>query len=162
GPSVVATFTSPSPEAAVYGFYGRRARAAGWHATKTNARGEPFTWTKTFPDGAPAYLSLLHLARRSGGVPPHYVLTGSIWPGFVRSPSEDRGVPRAALSEEALESRWEAAPAVLVVIGLQIVLALVSRSEDWTLSGLPWWVWLVPVAFEAALLVPLAFDRPRH
>ena len=78
GPSVVATFTSPSPEAAVYRFYGRRAKAAGWRATKTNARGETFTWTKTFPDGAPAYLSLLHLARRSGGVPPHYVLTGSI------------------------------------------------------------------------------------
>ena len=47
-------------------------------------------------------------------------------------------MPRDALSEEALESRWEAAPAILVVIGLQLVLALVSRSEHWTLSGLPW------------------------
>jgi hypothetical protein len=78
GPSVVATFTSPAPAAAVYRFYGRRALAFGWRLTKTDAHGEPFTWTKTFPDGAPAYLSLLRLSRASGGVPPHYVLTGSI------------------------------------------------------------------------------------
>jgi hypothetical protein len=78
GPSLVATFTSPAPEGVVYRFYRRVAKAAGWRATKRNANGLPFTWTKTFPDGAPAYLSLLHLDRRSGGVPPHYVLTGSI------------------------------------------------------------------------------------
>jgi hypothetical protein len=64
--------------------------------------------------------------------------------------------------EEAFESRWEAAPAVLIVIGLQVVLALVSLREHWTLAGLSWWVWLVCVGPEAALLVPLAFDRPRH
>jgi hypothetical protein len=69
---------------------------------------------------------------------------------------------RDALREEQFESRWEAAPAVAVVIGLQLLLASVSRSQHWSLSGLPWWVWLVPVALEAALLVPLAFDRPRH
>jgi hypothetical protein len=78
GPSVTSTFTSPAREASVYGFYRRRARAAGWRTTKTNARGLPFTWTKTFPDGAPAYLSLLHLDRSVRGVPPHYILTGSI------------------------------------------------------------------------------------
>ena len=64
--------------------------------------------------------------------------------------------------EEAFESRWEAAPAVLIVIGLQVVLALVSLKEHWTLATLHWWVWLVCVGPEAALLVPLAFDRPRH
>jgi hypothetical protein len=78
GPSVVATFTSPAPEAGVYRFYASRARAAGWHATKTSVGGLADTWTKTFPDGAPAYLSLLHLTRSVRGVPPHYVLTGSI------------------------------------------------------------------------------------
>jgi hypothetical protein len=78
GPSVVATFASPAPAAAVYRFYGRRARASGWRPTKTDAHGEPSAWTKTFPDGAPAYLSLLRLARPSGGMPPDYVLTGSI------------------------------------------------------------------------------------
>jgi hypothetical protein len=72
------------------------------------------------------------------------------------------GVPRDALREEELESRWEAAPAVGVVIGLQLVLALVSRAEDWKLSGLSWWVWLIPIVFEVALLVPLAWERPRR
>jgi hypothetical protein len=42
------------------------------------------------------------------------------------------------LAEEAAESRWEAAPAVLVVIGLQLTLALVSRELDWKLWRLPW------------------------
>jgi hypothetical protein len=64
--------------------------------------------------------------------------------------------------EESFESRWEAAPAVVIVIGLQIMLALVSLKEHWTLAGLRWWVWLVSVGPEAALLIPLALDRPRH
>lgn len=64
--------------------------------------------------------------------------------------------------EEAFESRWEAAPAVVVVIVLQLVLALVSRQEHWTLAGLRWWVWLVSVGPEVALLMPLALDRPRQ
>ena len=68
---------------------------------------------------------------------------------------------RNVLQEEAFESRWEAAPAILLVIGLQLVLALVSRQEHWTLATLRWWVWLVSVGPEFALLVPLALDRPR-
>jgi hypothetical protein len=40
--------------------------------------------------------------------------------------------------------------------------ALVSLEKDWKLSGLPWWVWLVCVVPEAALLIPLAWQRPRH
>jgi hypothetical protein len=71
-------------------------------------------------------------------------------------------VPRDALREEELESRWEAAPAVILVIAGQIVLALVSREAGWTLSGLEWWVWLTPVVPEVALLVPLAWQRPRR
>jgi hypothetical protein len=71
-------------------------------------------------------------------------------------------VTRNADQEEAFESRWEAAPAILVVIGLQVVLAIVSLKEHWTLAGLQWWVWLVCVVPEAVLLIPLAFDRPRH
>lgn len=69
---------------------------------------------------------------------------------------------RDAGQEEAFESRWEAAPAVLTVIGLQLVLAVVSLKEQWTLAGLPWWVWLVCVGPEVALLLPLGLDRPRH
>jgi len=66
------------------------------------------------------------------------------------------------LREEEFESRWEAAPAVITVIGFQVVLASVSRVEHWTLLTLPWWVWLISVPPELALLIPLAWDRPRH
>ncbi len=68
----------------------------------------------------------------------------------------------AALREEEIESRWEAAPAVGVVIGMQVLLALVSRNQDWKLWIFPWWVWLTPVAAEVLLLVPLAWQRPRR
>jgi hypothetical protein len=61
-----------------------------------------------------------------------------------------------------VESRWEAAPAVLVVIALQAVLAAVSARAGWHLWGLPWWAWFVVVVPEALLLVPLAFSWPRH
>jgi hypothetical protein len=64
--------------------------------------------------------------------------------------------------EEALESRWEAAPAVLAVIGLQLLLALLSERFGWKLWKLPWWIWLPAIVPESALLAPLAFDRPRH
>jgi hypothetical protein len=66
------------------------------------------------------------------------------------------------LREEAIESRWEAAPAVALVIALQLLLALVSRAEDWVVWEFSWWVWLIPVGPEAALLVVLAWSRPRH
>jgi hypothetical protein len=64
--------------------------------------------------------------------------------------------------EAEVESRWEAAPAVLVVIGLQTLLAAVSQHQHWHLWNLPWWAWFVIVGPEAALLVPLAWSRPRH
>lgn len=70
-------------------------------------------------------------------------------------------VDRDALREEEFESRWEAAPAVALVIVLQLALAAVSMVEDWSLWRLPWWVWLIPIAVEVTLLLPLAFDRPR-
>ena len=71
-------------------------------------------------------------------------------------------MPRDALREEEIESRWEAAPAILIVIGLQVLLAIVSRVEHWKLWVFPWWVWLVPIAPEVLLLLPLAFQRPRR
>jgi uncharacterized membrane protein len=71
-------------------------------------------------------------------------------------------MPRDALREEELESRWEAAPAVALVITLQLLLALISRSEQWMLWVFSWWVWLIPVAPEVLLLVPLAWRRPRR
>ena len=69
---------------------------------------------------------------------------------------------RDPLQEEEFESRWEAAPAVALVIGLQLLLAGVSKMQDWALWRLPWWVWLLPVAAEIALLLPLALERPRR
>lgn len=66
------------------------------------------------------------------------------------------------LREEEIESRWEAAPAVAVVIAMQALLALVSRDQDWRLWDLPWWVWLIPVVPETALLVPLVWHRSRR
>ena len=70
--------------------------------------------------------------------------------------------PRDPLREEERESRWEAAPAVGLVIGLQLLLALVGRSRHWQLWKLPWWAWLVGTLPEAALLVPLAWHEPRR
>jgi hypothetical protein len=66
------------------------------------------------------------------------------------------------LHEEEVESRWEAAPAIIVVIAMQVLLAAVSRDQDWRLWVFPWWVWLIPAATEAVLLVPLAWQRPRR
>ena len=64
--------------------------------------------------------------------------------------------------EEAFESRWEAAPAVVAVILLQLAIGLVSKVEHWSVWVVPWWGWLVGIGPEAALLVPLVVDRLRH
>lgn len=69
---------------------------------------------------------------------------------------------RDALREEEIESRWEAAPAVALVLAMQLLLALVSRNQHWKLWVFPWWVWLIPVVPEALLLLPLAWHRPRR
>jgi uncharacterized membrane protein len=50
----------------------------------------------------------------------------------------------------------------LVVIAMQLLLALVSRDQNWMLWVFPWWVWLVPVVAEVLLLLPLAWQRPRR
>jgi hypothetical protein len=71
-------------------------------------------------------------------------------------------VPDEPLREEEIESRWEAAPAVLLVIAFQILLAVVSQRQGWKLWHFPWWVWLIPVVPEVALLVALAWDLPRR
>lgn len=65
-------------------------------------------------------------------------------------------------AEEQLESRIEATFAVGLVIALQVTLAVVSLGNGWTLSGLPGWVWLIPVVPEALLVVSLAWSAPRE
>lgn len=71
-------------------------------------------------------------------------------------------MPRDGLREQELESRWEAAPAVAVVIAMQLLLAVVSRNQHWKLWIFPWWVWLIPVVPELVLFAPLALQRPRR
>jgi hypothetical protein len=71
-------------------------------------------------------------------------------------------MPRDPLREEEIESRWEAAPAVALVLGMQLLLGLVSRGQHWRLWLFAWWVWLTPIAPEVALLAPLAWHRPRR
>jgi uncharacterized membrane protein len=69
---------------------------------------------------------------------------------------------RRLLTEETRESRWEAAPAVVIVIALQLVLALVSLERGSTLWGFPWWVWMIAVAPETLLVLALVLDSPRR
>ena len=66
-----------------------------------------------------------------------------------------------AESEETVERRWEAAPAVLAVIGLQLTLALVSLERHWKLWKLPWWVWIMAIVPETILLFGLASGSAR-
>ena len=56
----------------------------------------------------------------------------------------------------------EAAPAVAVVIGLQVALAVASHTEDWTTWQFHWWIWLIPIAPELALLLSVALKRPHR
>ena len=66
------------------------------------------------------------------------------------------------LREEERESRWEAAPAVAVVVAVQLLLAVLSRAEDWTTWRFHWWVWLIPIGPEAVLLLLLWWKRPHR
>jgi hypothetical protein len=66
------------------------------------------------------------------------------------------------LHEAEVESRWEAAPAVLVVIVLQVAISLVSKNQQWTLWRLPWWFWLVLIVPQAILFASLALSWPRR
>ncbi|HWB23538.1 MAG TPA: hypothetical protein VG652_11715 [Gaiellaceae bacterium] len=68
---------------------------------------------------------------------------------------------RSEAKEEEVESRWEAAPAVLLVIVLQLGLALTSRVRGWRLWEFPWWAWLISTVPAAILLLALATDRSR-
>src|SRR5918912_2170261 len=83
-------------------------------------------------------------------------------PSRVVGKRDDTTVRRDPLREEELESRWEAAPAIALVIGFQMLLALVSKTQSWKVWVFSWWVWLIPVGPEVVLLVPLAWHRPRR
>jgi hypothetical protein len=44
--------------------------------------------------------------------------------------------------EAAAEARREAAPAVALVVAVELGIAALSEAKGWTLWVLPWWVWL--------------------
>jgi uncharacterized membrane protein len=77
-------------------------------------------------------------------------------------PVHYRGMTRDPLREEELESQWEAAPAVAVVIAIQVLLATASLMEHWVTWRFSWWAWLLPIAPELVLLVLLAWHEPRR
>jgi hypothetical protein len=66
----------------------------------------------------------------------------------------------STLHEAEVESRWEAAPAVLLVIAIQVAIAVASLQQHWSLWRLPWWIWLVLAIPEAILVIPLAAAWP--
>ncbi len=82
-------------------------------------------------------------------------MAGDPTPG--RAPDDGQEV-RAA----EVESRYEAAPAVALLVVVHAATAIVSRAGGWTLKGLPWWSWLVLAVPEAVLLAALAWSRPRR
>lgn len=59
-------------------------------------------------------------------------------------------------AEARAQGRREAAPAALVVLLLFVVLAAVSRAEEWKLLGLPWWIWLLVSAPVLLLAIDLS------
>jgi hypothetical protein len=67
-----------------------------------------------------------------------------------------------ALREVEIESSFEAAPAVALVMVLQITIALVSWAQGWTTWVLSWWMWLFPVLPEAAIFVVDTWARPHR
>jgi hypothetical protein len=71
-------------------------------------------------------------------------------------------VADAALREAERETRLEAAPAVAVAMALQIALGVTSGIEGWTTWKFGWWMWLVPVAAEAAFFIISTWHRPHR
>ncbi|MFL5950461.1 MAG: hypothetical protein ACJ74M_02550 [Gaiellaceae bacterium] len=67
----------------------------------------------------------------------------------------------SARHEVEIETRWEAAPAIVVAIVLQVALAVSSETQGWTTWALSWWIWLIPVAAEA-LFVVSTLSRPHR
>jgi hypothetical protein len=82
-------------------------------------------------------------------------------PRDVEPMPDNADMARPAVREEEIESRYEATFGVGLIMALQVALALVSLNGGWKLIGFPGWVWLIPTAPEAALLLALAWSAPR-
>jgi hypothetical protein len=75
GPTVTLTFISNRASTSVYDFYAAVARASGWRARAEGARNLTDSWTKTYPDGSPASLSLTDAPATAGRL--RYTLNAS-------------------------------------------------------------------------------------
>ncbi len=71
-------------------------------------------------------------------------------------------VDKAVRRDAEIESRWEAGPAIAIPIFLQLAIATTSRVEGWTTWVLDWWIWLIPVPFEAAIFALSTWSRPHR
>jgi hypothetical protein len=78
GPSIVVTFTSAAPPVDVYRFYDAHAAAVGWIPLASGALRVTDRWTKTYPDGARATLSIVVLGIPPAGAAGTYLLSGGI------------------------------------------------------------------------------------
>src|SRR2546421_4612593 len=81
---------------------------------------------------------------------------------YFFSKRDNRHVTNDAAHEVEFESSFEAAPAVAVAAALQVLLAVTSQAYDWMTWNFPWWIWLLPVAPEAALFVIDTWRRPHR
>jgi hypothetical protein len=59
-------------------------------------------------------------------------------------------------AEARAEGRREAGPAALAALLVFVLLAIVSRLQDWNLLGLPWWTWLLVAGPTLLLTVDLS------
>ncbi len=65
-------------------------------------------------------------------------------------------------SEAVSEARFEAAPAVALVVFFEIGIAVLSDQKGWGLWVLPWWVWLVLSGPMLVLAVSFALTPARE
>jgi hypothetical protein len=63
GPSVISTFTTAADPASVLRSYDEKATQSGWRGTGAGAYQVTDRWTKTYPDGTPASLTLTVVPR---------------------------------------------------------------------------------------------------
>lgn len=70
-------FTSAQPPNTVFAYFEKTAAAAGWVPGNRNVLGYPQTWSKTYPNRVPGWLSLIEVQRPSGGGAATYVLSAS-------------------------------------------------------------------------------------
>ena len=79
GPAVTLTFTNTGEPSTVFSYYEDRVGSSGWVATgNRNSLGYPQVWTKRYPGGSEAYLSLLDLDLHTpGAARSRYVLNAS-------------------------------------------------------------------------------------